>query len=120
MLVEKSVDYERRMANVCFSEGNDFDYISSKTEHKFEKPVQWISAAQQFFNVALIAKNNFNGGEVHWTRSTDSSQVIGLVDASLQMQVPASASVNIPLQLYYGPNDYKSLQNAAPEMDRHC
>ncbi|MFT4153172.1 membrane protein insertase YidC [Parafilimonas sp.] len=117
MQVEKSADYERRMTNVCFSEGNDFDYISSKTEHKFEKPVQWVSAAQQFFNVALIAKDNFKGGEVHWARSTDTTQVIGLVDASLQMQAPASASVNIPMQLYYGPNDYKILQNAAPEMD---
>ena len=117
MLVEKSIDYERRMTNVCFSEGNDFDYISSKTEHDFEKPVQWISAAQQFFNVTLISKSGFKGGKVNWTRSTDSSEVIGLVDASLQMQVPASASVNIPMQLYYGPNDYKILQNAAPEMD---
>lgn len=115
--VEKDVEYERRMTNVCFSEGNDFDYISSKTEHKFEKPVQWISAAQQFFNVALIAKNNFNSGEVHWSRRADTTQVIGLVDASLQMQVPAAASVNIPMQLFYGPNDYKTLQNAAPEMD---
>ncbi len=117
MLVEKSIDYERRMTNVCFSEGNDFDYISSKTEHTFEKPVQWVSAAQQFFNVTLISKSNFNGGKVLWSRSTDSSNTIGLVDASLQMQVPATTSANIPMQLYYGPNDYKILQNAAPEMD---
>lgn len=117
MQVEKSAEYERRMSNVCFSEGNDFDYISSKTEHKFEKPVQWVSAAQQFFNIALIAKDNFKGGEVHWSRSTDTTQVIGLVDATLQMQVPASANINIPMQLYFGPNDYKALQNAAPEMD---
>lgn len=117
MQVEKDADYERRMTNVCFSEDNDFDYISSKTEHTFEKPVQWVSAAQQFFNVTLIAKNNFNSGAVKWTRRADTSQVIGLVDANLQMQLPSSASASIPMQLFYGPNDYKILQNAAPEMD---
>ncbi len=118
MQVEKSVDYERRMSDVCFSEGNDFDYISSHTEHTFQKPVQWISSVQQFFNTALIAKNNFNGGVVHWARKTDSSKALGLVDASLQMQVPAASSVNIPMQLYYGPNDYKILKTAAPDMDK--
>ena len=53
-----------------------------------------------------------------WTRKADSSRSIGVVDATLQMQVPASASVNIPMQLYYGPNDYKALQTAAPDMDK--
>ena len=53
-----------------------------------------------------------------WTRSADSSNIIGLVDATMQMQVPATASVSIPMQLYYGPNDYKILSNAAPEMDK--
>jgi YidC/Oxa1 family membrane protein insertase len=118
MQVEKSVDYERRMSDVCFSEGNDFDYISSHTDHTFQKPVQWLSAVQQFFNITLISKNNFSGGSVHWTRKDDSSKTIGLVDATLQMQVPAAASVNIPMQLYYGPNDSKILQGAAPNMDQ--
>ena len=117
MQVEKSVDYERRMSDVCFSENNDFDYISSKTQHTFEKPVQWIGAVQQFFNSTLISKNGFNSGEVNWQRKADSTKTLGLVDASLQMKVPATTSVNIPMQLFYGPNDYKVLQNAAPEMD---
>jgi len=118
MQVEQSVDYERRMSDVCFNENNDFDYISSKTDHTFEKPVLWVSSVQQFFNVTLIAKNKFDNGNVHWDRNTDSSKALGLVNASLQMKVPASASVNIPMQLYYGPNEYKLLENAAPEMDR--
>ncbi len=115
---ERSIDYERRMSDVCFSEGNDFDYISSHNDHSFGKPVQWVSAVQQFFNTSVIAKNNFNSGTVHWLRSTDSSNIIGLVDASLQMTVPSSASVNIPMQLFYGPNDFKTLKAAAPEMDK--
>jgi YidC/Oxa1 family membrane protein insertase len=58
------------MSNICFSEGNEFDYISSKNEHKFEKPVQWLSVVQQFFNMTVIAKNGFNSGNVSWDAQT--------------------------------------------------
>ena len=117
---EGSVEYERRVANVCFSEGNEFDYISSHTDHTFEKPAQWISAVQQFFNTTLITKykDGFSGGKINWARFADSSEIMGTVDASLQVKLPATASVAVPMQLYYGPNDYKILGATAPEMDK--
>ncbi len=115
---ESSVEYERRMSNVCFSVDNEFDYISAKNDKVFEQPVQWVSAVQQFFNVTLIAKNNFTDGKVHWARKGDSTNILGRVDANLQMKLPATANVAIPFQLYYGPNDYDRLKSAAPEMDK--
>ncbi len=115
---ESSVKYERQQSNICFSEGNEFDYISSKTQRKFEKPIQWVSVVQQFFNTTLVAKNSFVNGEVQWTRSTDSSNTLSNTDAALQLKVPLSASVTIPLQLYYGPNDYNILKHEAESMDK--
>jgi len=115
---ESSVKYERQQSNICFSEGNEFDYISSKTQRKFEKPIQWISVVQQFFNTTLIAKNSFANGEVQWTRSTDSSNTLSNTDAAMQLKVPLVASVTIPLQLYYGPNDYSILKHEAESMDK--
>ena len=113
---EASQQYERQMTNICFSENNEFDYISSKTEHLFEKPVQWVSVVQQFFNTTIIAKNSFTSGNLQWKRGIDSSNVLGQVNASLQMKIPAGAAVSIPLQLYYGPNDYTILNKQAPGM----
>jgi len=115
---ERTLDYERQTSNICFSEGNDFDYISAKTERKFEKPVQWVSVVQQFFNMTVIAKNSFSGGQVQWVRLTDSSNVLATADASLQMKVPVTAAVNVPLQLFYGPSDYNILKKQAPDMDK--
>lgn len=116
---EADVDYERRVSNICFSEGNEFDYISAKTEWTFEQPVQWISSVQQFFNTTVIAKNNFNDGKLNWTRfAEDSSDVVGTVSANLQMKLPAANTVAIPMQLYYGPNEYDRLVAAYPEMDK--
>lgn len=116
--LERTAVYERQMSNICFSEGNDFDYISAKNEKKFEKPVQWLSIVQQFFNTTLVAKNSFNAGSVNFTRKTDSSTQLASVSASLQMKLPVTASVAVPMQLYYGPSDFNILKKQAPGMDQ--
>lgn len=116
---EKDVNYERQHTNICFYEDQDFDYIMSRTEKKFEKPVQWVSVAQQFFNTTLIAKNNFSSGEVSWIKETgDSVRVIAKTTSSLQAKVPLGSVAAIPMQLYYGPNDYRILRKEAPDMDK--
>ena len=116
---QESVQYERQRASICFSEDNSFDYISAKSEKKFEKPVQWVSVAQQFFNRTLLYKNGFSSGEIHWTKeSADTTSVVGHCDISLQAKMPASASASLPMQLYFGPNDYYILAKVAPQMDR--
>jgi YidC/Oxa1 family membrane protein insertase len=115
---EKTAAYERQMSNICFSEGNEFDYISAKSQRQFEKPVQWLSVVQQFFNSTLVAKNSFSGGQVNWARKTDSSNVLATADANLQVKLPVAASVSVPFQLYFGPSDYNILKNQAPDMDK--
>ncbi len=117
--LEKTAIYERQMSNICFSEGNEFDYISAKNERKFEKPIQWVSVVQQFFNTTLVSKNSFSGGQVNWMRKTDSSNGLATADAALQMKLPVSASVTVPFQLYFGPSDFNILKKQTPaDMDK--
>ena len=110
---------ERRLASVCFSEDNHFDYISSKTDKSFEKPVQWLSVSQQFFNTTLIAKEGFNSGSVRLLKETaDSSNMVGRADVGLQTKITGTASAALGFQLYYGPNDFYILDKQAPGMTR--
>jgi YidC/Oxa1 family membrane protein insertase len=112
------VYYEKRLTNVCFSTDNEFDYISSKTEKTFEKPVQWVAVVQQFFNRTLIAKNNFTGGDIQWHREvSDTSYMLGSADVHLQTKLPGAAAT-LNFQWYFGPNDYHILKKAGPNMDR--
>ena len=116
---QSDVAYERLGSSICFSEGNSFDYISSKTDHRFEKPVQWVAVSQQFFNTILVAKNNFNSGQVSWAKEiSDSSNTIAKVETDVQAKMPAGNNGKIAMQLYYGPNDYYILKKQAPGMDR--
>jgi YidC/Oxa1 family membrane protein insertase len=118
---ERDVVYERQHTNICFYENGDFDYILSKDQKTFEKPVQWVSVAQQFFNTTLIAKNSFASGNVSWVKpASGTAEEIAKTTANLQMKLPLGAMASIPLELYYGPNEYQILksQTSAPEMDK--
>ncbi len=116
---QKNSSYDRRLASVCYSEDNNFDYISSKTEKAFEKPVQWLSVSQQYFNTTLIAKDGFSSGAVHLMKETaDSSNTIARADVTLQAKIPSAAAAGLSFQLYYGPNDFNILDKQAPGMTR--
>lgn len=118
MQQEKDVQYERQHTNICYYEDNDFDYILTKTSKTFEKPVQWISVAQQFFNITLIAKNNFSSGDVSWVKQSDTSRQIAQSTANLHARLPLGTVATVPLQLFYGPNEYKILKQQAAGMDK--
>jgi len=114
---QKNITDERRLTSFCYSEDGQFDYMSAKTERVFEKPVQWVSLSQQFFNSTLIAKTTFNSGSVHMQRETaDSSNVVARLQVSMQQKIPATASASLPFRLYYGPNDFSILEKEEPGM----
>ena len=115
--IQANVSDERQYSSLGFYEDNRFDYMQSKTERTFEKPVQWLSVSQQFFNSTLIAKDGFASGSVKMQReSADSSNVVVRAEASMQAKIPATANASLPFQLYYGPNDFKILDKQAPGM----
>ncbi|MFT3822396.1 MAG: membrane protein insertase YidC [Chitinophagaceae bacterium] len=118
---ESDVAYEKQQTTIDYVEDGSFDYMMSKTERKLEKQVQWVSVAQQFFNTTLVAKNGFNSGDIKLIRKSNedtASGIIANVTTSLQAQLPVGKIANMPLQLYYGPNDYRILKNQAPEMEK--
>ena len=114
---ERTSKYERQMSNICFSEGGEFDYISSKTTKAFEKPIQWIGLVQQFFNTTIIAKDGFGSGKIDWQRKMDSSDGLAALQAQVQTKLNGS-NASIALSLYYGPNDFGVLKTQAPEMEK--
>ncbi len=118
---EKYAKYERQQSQVIYLEDGGYDYntLLNKTEKKFEKPVQWVSIKQQFFNTTLIAKNKFEGGQIQWTHVTeDSSNLITEASANFSTKLSGN-NPTVPLQVYYGPNDYKILRNSGvADMDK--
>ena len=109
-----SGSYEKEQSRLCFYEvedGFDYDRAAAGVSADFKDPIKWMSFKQQFFNTTIIAKDQFKSGDAHMNTQPDSSRQLYLANANLQMQVPAAATVSIPLQLYYGPNAYYTLKS---------
>jgi YidC/Oxa1 family membrane protein insertase len=121
MKKEKDAKYERTQSEICFVEDGSYDYenILSETDKKFEKPIHWVTVKQQFFNTTLIAKNKLESGEIKWTHPTeDSVPLIVNTNATFNTKV-SGTDATVPLQFYYGPNDFKTLHAVGVErMDK--
>lgn len=120
---EKYTKYEKQQSQIIYLEDGGYDYntLLNKTEKKFEKPVQWVSVKQQFFNTTLVAKNKFEGGQIQWTHTSndDTSNIITIATANFNTKLTGGNMVNVPMQVYYGPNDYKILRNSGvTDMDK--
>jgi YidC/Oxa1 family membrane protein insertase len=111
--VEKDVVYEKAQSHIGYVEDGDYDFeaLGSGDDKKFNGPVDWIAVKQQFFATAIIAKNKFQSAEVKWQVPSDTStHIIAQSTSYGKLNVPAGSISNIPLQLYYGPSDYKILK----------
>lgn len=110
---EKDIATEKRETQVGFWTKNDYDYftLGRSSEKQFDAPVQWLSVKQKFFNTTLIAKNNFASGGINCAETHDTTGTITAATANLKIVVPAGDKASIPLQIYYGPNDYKILKS---------
>ena len=113
--MEKEIEWETQQSQVAFVENNEYDFermVKGKEETKvFPKPVDWVAINQQFFVTSFNSKDKFASGELKWETPKDTSlHIIGKATAHLQMKVQGNDAV-VPLQLYYGPNDYKILKS---------
>ena len=113
---EKNITYEKQQAHVCYVENGKYDFttLGQGGNEKFEKPVDWLAVNPQFFVSTLVAKNKFQNGEVSWVNPADSLKLVAQTTANLRVQVPSNGV--IPMQLYYGPNDYNILDKYGNNM----
>jgi len=118
---EKDIAWETQQSHISYVESGDYDFEhiaeGKDDEKKFTKPLDWIALNQQFFASSILAKNKFSVGEIKWQSPKDTSlHIIAEATANLRLDVPAGADVVIPLQLFYGPSDYKILKSYNNQM----
>lgn len=119
--LEKDIQWEIQQSHISFVENGEYDFEhvvkGSEDDKKFAKPIDWLALNQQFFASAIVAKNKFASGEVKWQSPNDTAlHIVGKATANLIVDVPAGNDATIPLQLFYGPSDYKILKSYENQM----
>jgi YidC/Oxa1 family membrane protein insertase len=121
MKQEKDIEWETQQSHISYVEGDEYDFErmaeGKEDDKKFGKPLDWIALNQQFFASSILAKNKFSSGEIKWESPKDTSlHIIGQATANLRLDVPSGTNAVIPLQLFYGPSDYKILKSYGNQM----
>ena len=117
--VEKDIQHERLQSHVDYVKDGDYDFenLGSGSDKKFDKPVEWITLKQQFFATAIIAKNKFESADIQWTVPSDTGlHIIAQATSNCRINIPNGSVANVPLQLFYGPSDYKILKSYGNQM----
>lgn len=118
---EKDILWETQQSHIDFVENGDYDFehlVEGKSDDKkLTKPVDWVALKQQFFASTIIAKNKFENADLNWEVPADTSlHIVGKLVANMRVKVPAGQNAVIPLQLFYGPGDYKILKSYGNQM----
>ncbi|MCO6496112.1 MAG: membrane protein insertase YidC [Chitinophagaceae bacterium] len=119
---ERGLDWETQQSHVSYVMNGEFDYENlapgRKKEKEFVSQVDWVALNQQFFVNAIVAKDKFEGGSkiLYATPKDTSLHIVATAKASMHLKVPQGNDVNIPMQLYYGPSDYKILKSYGNQM----
>jgi YidC/Oxa1 family membrane protein insertase len=119
--MEKDIEWETQQSHISFVENGGYDFehvVKGKDDNKkFVQPVDWLAVNQQFFAAAIVAKNKFTSGEVKWQSPDDTSlHIIAKATANLKLDVPQGNDAVVPLQLFYGPSNYKILKSYGNQM----
>lgn len=118
---EKDILWETQQSHIDYVENGDYDFehlVEGKSDEKrLDKPVDWVALKQQFFASTIIAKNKFENADLNWEVPSDTSlHIIGKLTANMRIKVPEGQDALIPLQLFYGPGDYKILKSYGNQM----
>jgi YidC/Oxa1 family membrane protein insertase len=121
---ESDIKYEKGQSNIGYVEEGDYDFEAAGTgdSKKFGDKTKWIGVKQQFFNTSIISGSNFSYAETNWTvpaEEEDSLQKVMDVKSILRFNLAGAAAATVPMQLYYGPNEFKILKAFDNKLESH-
>jgi YidC/Oxa1 family membrane protein insertase len=121
---ESDLKYEKGQSNIAYFEEGSYDFSAAGTgdNQKFGDKTKWIGVKQQFFNTSLLSTNGMSSAEAAWTVPTeeqDSMKQVLTAKTTLRFNLSGASEAKVPLQLYYGPNDYHILNKYENGLSGH-
>jgi YidC/Oxa1 family membrane protein insertase len=112
---EKDMQNERLNNQVHYrdTDGKHDYFTLQRTSHqKWDNKLEWVSVKQQFFNTTFIARKDasFEGAEIN-TKVPESGNIVGQTFATLAIPYNRAHDFTFPIEIYYGPNHYKTLKS---------
>lgn len=122
---ENDRDYCQKKTTINYLTSNDkfkgLNEATSKPQSIQVKSMKWLAMRQRFFTIGIDGFDNFKNASLTLTPNND-ERFLKNVDINVQIfDENSNSSKNIggDIRYYFGPNNYKSLQNFAPSFDKN-
>ena len=117
-----SIDYENRYTEFTFGYEEDrVDYLSlSGEDQETREGIRWISYRQHFFSAILIPEAPISSATLTSVNLASDEALEEKFTKSFETVYPltfTSGNLNTKLTFYYGPTDYKTLQNLEGDLE---
>ena len=112
---ERGYSFENRYTSIYYKETTgDTDKLSETGDEQeaTEAETDWIAFRNQFFSVAIIAKDNFQkGASLTSTMDEKGSGYLKHFDAKLKTFFDPTGQQPTEFEMYIGPNDFRLIQD---------
>ena len=80
---------------------------------RVESRLSWFAFQQQFFSAIVRAPQQFSSGElgINFFLQDDPERNLMACSAKMRAELAQGDNVSVPLEFYFGPNDYKTLKS---------
>ena len=116
---ERGFTFENRYATLTYKEaegGTDQLSETSEKEETLEETLDWVAFKNQFFSAVMISKDNFEANaRLKSTPLKKESHYLKNYQARLKTAFDPTGKKPTELEFYYGPNDFRLLQNVENE-----
>lgn len=117
--LEKNTTFERTYSTIHFKEKDErtsYTSYTSDDEEELDNDVKWVSHSNQFFNTSLVANQSFSSAALEVTTLDESNSDLKKLQSRLT--IPNDPGMNhFRMDMYVGPNDYKSLRDVGHELE---
>ncbi len=117
---EKGFTFENRYASLTYHlKDGGTDYLNESKENideKIEDVIDWVAFKNQFFSAVMIAKEDFGANTLMTSIPQEKgSGYLKQYGAKMKTFFDPSGKTPTELEFYYGPNDFRLLQNIEKE-----
>ncbi|HEU4553150.1 MAG TPA: membrane protein insertase YidC [Chitinophaga sp.] len=90
---------------------HDYFTLQRTSHEKVNSKLQWVSVKQQFFNTTFITTSTpFSSADIN-SKVPESGNIVGQTFTTLEIPYNRAHDFSFPMQIYYGPNHYKTLKS---------
>jgi len=112
---QADAEYEKTQTRLVYQTEGEYDYTTAMqgASEALEQPAEWFGLKQQFFNSSIIASQKLKSvkADVVVPAQGQDSNTVATMKMTAQASLAAGATATVPLEMYYGPNDYEVLKD---------